>query len=69
MRQQFSKQRNQRKTHLDVHVRIWSMGLEVLKEPLLIILIKCWIIFLAMKSKKRESIGRRRHVGAKKRWI
>ena len=69
MKQHFSKQRNRRKTHLDVHVRIWSMGLGVLKKPLLIILIKCWIIFLAMKSEKRRSIGRRRHVGAKKRWI
>ena len=66
MKQHFSKQRNQRKTHLGVHVRIWSMGFRVLKEPLLIMPIKCWIIFLTMKSKKRGSIGRRRHVDAKK---
>ena len=66
MEQHFSRQINQIKTHLDVHVRKWSMGLGVLKEPLLIMPIKCWIIFLAMKSKKRGSIRRRRHFGAKK---
>ena len=47
---------------------IWEYGAWVLKEPLLIIPIKCWTIFLAIKSKKRRSIGRR-HVGAKKRWV
>ena len=36
-KQHFSKQRNQRKTHLEVRVGMWSMGLGVLKEPLLII--------------------------------
>ena len=54
------------KTHLDVHVRIWSMGLGVLKEPLLIITFKWWLIFLAMRSKKRGSIGRRWHFDARK---
>ena len=62
----FPSKETQRKTHLDVHVRIWSMGLRVLNEPLLIMPIKCWIIFLTMKSKKRGSIGRRRHFDAKK---
>ena len=66
MKQHFSKQRNQRKTHIDVHMRIWSMGPGVLKEPLLIMLIKCWIIFLTMKSKKRGSIERRRHFDSMK---
>ena len=68
MKQHFSKQRNQRKTHLDVHVSIWSIGLSVLNEPLFIMPIKCWIIFLTMKSKKRGSIRRRRriHFDAKK---
>ena len=41
MKQHFSKPRNQRKTHLEVHVRIWSMGLRVLKEAFLLIPIKC----------------------------
>jgi len=36
-KQNFSKQRNQRKTHLEVHVGMWSVGLWVLKETLLII--------------------------------
>ena len=62
----FPSKETQRKTHVDVHVRIWSMGLGVLKKPLLIMPIKCWIIFLTMKSKKRGSIGRRRHFDAKK---
>ena len=62
----FPKQRNQRKTHIDVQVGIWSMGLRVLKEPLPIIPFKWWVIFLAMRSKKRGSIGRTRHVGTKK---
>ena len=68
-KQNFSKQRNQRKTHLEVHVGMWSMGLGVLKEPLLIIPFKSWMIFLSMRSKKRGSIGRRWHFGAKKRWV
>ena len=33
MKQYFSKQRNQRKTHLDVHVRIWNMGLGSWRSP------------------------------------
>ena len=66
MKQHFSKQRNQRKTHLDVHLRIWSMGFRVLTELLFIMPIKCLIIFLIMKSKKIGSFGRRRHFDAKK---
>ena len=50
MQQHFSKQRNQRKTHLGVHMTIWSMGPRVLKKSIIIILIKCWIIFVTMRS-------------------
>ena len=66
MKQHFSKQRNQRKTHLDVHLRIWSMGFRVLTKLLFIMPIKCLIIFLITKSKKIGSFGRRRHFDAKK---
>ena len=50
MQLHFSKQRNQRKTHLGVHMTIWSMGPRVLKKSIIIIPIKCWIIFLVMRS-------------------
>ena len=66
MKQHFSKQRNQRKTHLGVYMTIWSMGPRVLKKPLLIMPIKCWIIFLTLKTEKGGSIGRKSHVDAKK---
>ena len=73
MKQHFPKLRNQWKSHLDVYMRILSMGLWVLKKPLLIMPIKCWIIFLTMKSKKRGPIGRRSHVDAEKngfkKWV
>ena len=75
LKQLFSKQRNPKKNSPWCPCeRIWSMGFRVLKEPLLIMPIKFWIIFLTMKSKKRGSIGRRRHVDAKKngfqqKWV
>ena len=74
MKQQFSKQRNQRKTHIGVYMTIWSMGSRVLKKPILIMPIKCGIIFLTMKSKKRGSLGGRSHLDAKKngfhqKWV
>ena len=62
----FSKQRNQRKTHLGVDMTIWSMGPRVLKKSIIIMPIKCWIIFLTMKSKKRRSLGGRSHFDVKK---
>ena len=62
----FQAKKPQKKTQLDFHVRIWSMGLRVLKKSIIIMPIKCWIIFFTMKSKKRGSIGRRRHFDAKK---
>ena len=65
----FPNKKNQRKTHLDLHVRIWSMGLGVLKDPLLIIPFKWWMIYLAMRSEKRGSIGRKWHFDAMKRWV
>ena len=74
MKQHFFKQRNQRKTHIDVYMTIWSMGHGVLKKPILIMPIKCGIIFLTMKSKKRGSLGGRSHLDAKKngfhqKWV
>ena len=73
MKQLFSKQRNQRKTHLGVYITIWSMGPRVLKKLILIMPIKCGIIFLTMKSKKRGSLGGRSHLDAKKngfkKWV
>ena len=65
----FQTKKNQRKTHLDLHLRIWSMGLGVLKDPLLIIPFKWWMIYLAMRSEKRGSIGRKWHFDAMKRWV
>ena len=62
----FSKQGNQRRTHLGVYMRIWSMGPRVLKKSIIIIPIKCWIIFFTRKSKKRRSLGGRSHLDAKK---
>ena len=49
MQQYFSKQRNQRKTHLGVYMTIWSMGPTVLKKSIIIMPLKCWIIFLNMR--------------------
>ena len=49
MQQYFSKQRNQRKTHLGVYMTIWSMGPRVLKKSIIIMPLKCWIIFLNMR--------------------
>ena len=62
----FSKQGNQRKIHLVIYMTKWSMGPRVLKKSLIIIPLKCWIIFLTMKSKKRRSLGGRSHLDAKK---
>ena len=66
MKQHFSKQRNQRKTHFGDYMTIWSMGPRVLKKPILIMPIKCGIIFLTMKSKKRGSLRGRSLLDAKK---
>ena len=41
-------------------------GLRVLKKSIINIPIKCWMIFLTMKSKKRISLGGIRHFDAKK---
>ena len=65
----FFQTNKQRKTHFEVHVGMWSMGLRVLKEPLLTIPFKWWMIFLSMKSKKREPIGGGWHFSAKKRGV
>ena len=61
-----SKETKEKKTHLGVYMIIWSMGPRILKKPILIIPIKCWIIFLTMKSKQRGSLGGRSHLDAKK---
>ena len=45
---------------------IWSMGPRVLKKSIIIMPLKCWIIFLTMKSKKRRSHGERSHFDEKK---
>ena len=45
---------------------IWSMGPRVFKKSIIIIPIKCWIIFFTRKSKKRRSLGGRSHLDAKK---
>ena len=43
-----------------------TLGPRVLKKSIIIMSIKCWIIFLTMKSKKRRSLGGRSHFDAKK---
>ena len=45
---------------------IWSIGPRVLKKSVIIMPIKCWIIFLTMKNKKRGSLEGRSHLVAKK---
>ena len=45
---------------------IWSMGPRVLKKSIIIMPLKCQIIFLTMKSKKRRPLGGRSHFDAKK---
>ena len=62
----FSKQRSQRKTHLGVYMTIRGMSPRVLKKSIIIMSIKCWIIFLTMRSKKRRSLGGGSHFDAKK---
>ena len=69
MKQYFSNKRNRRKTHLVVYMTIWGMGPRVLKKPILIMPIKCGIIFLTMKSKRRGSLGGRSHLDAKEKWV
>ena len=73
MQQHFSKQRNQRKTHLGIYMTIWSMGYRVLKKSIIIMPLKYWIIYLTMKSKKRRFLGGRSHFDAKKmgfgKWV
>ena len=72
-KQHFFQTKKQRKTHLEVNFRMWSIGFGVLKEPLFFIPFKWWMIFLPMKSKKRRPIGRGWHFCAKKRedwkWV
>ena len=58
--------KKKKKTNLGVYMTIWSMGPRVLKKSIIIMPIKCWIIFLTMKSKKRRSLGGRSHLDAKK---
>ena len=58
--------KKKKKTNLGVYMTIWSMGPKVLKKSIIIMPIKCWIIFLTMKSKKRRSLGGRSHLDAKK---
>ena len=53
-----------KKTHLEVHLRVRSIGLGVLKDPLFIIPFKWWMIFFPMKSKERRPI-----YSAKKREV
>ena len=65
----FFQTKKQRKTHLEVHFRVWSMGLGVLKEPLFILPFKWWIVFFPMESKKRRLIGRGWHCCVKKREV
>ena len=55
-----------KKTHLGVYMTIWSMGPSVLKKSIIIIPLKCWIIFLTMKRKKRRSLEGRSHFDANK---
>ena len=43
-----------------------TLGPRVLKKSIIIMSIKCWIIFLTMKSKKRRSLGGRSHFDTKK---
>ena len=38
------------KTHRGVHMTIWSMGPRVLKKSIISIPVKCWIIFLTLRS-------------------
>ena len=56
MQQYFSKQRNQRKTHLGVYMTIWSMGPRVLKKSIIIMPLKCWIIFLTWDARKEDPL-------------
>ena len=55
-----------KKTHIGVYMTIWSMGPRVLKKSIIIIPLKCWIIFLTIKRKKRRSFGGRIPLDAKK---
>ena len=48
---------------------IWGMGPRVLKKPILIMPIKCGIIFLTMKSKKRGFLEEESHLDAKEKWV
>ena len=62
----FQARTPKKKAHLGVYMTIWSMGPRVLKKSIIIMPLKCWIIFLTMKSKKRRSHGERSHFDAKK---
>ena len=63
-----SKETKEKKTNLGVYMTIWSMGPRVLKKSIIIMLIKCWIIFLTMKSKKKGSLRGRSLLDARK-WV
>ena len=60
------KPKKKKKTNLGVYMTIWNMGPRVLKKSIIIMPIKCWIIFLTMKSKKRRSLGGRSYLDANK---
>ena len=62
----FQARKPKKKTNLSVYMTIWSMGPRVLKKSIIIMLIKCWIIFLTMKNMKRRSLGGTSHLDAKK---
>ena len=50
--------KKKKKTHLEVHLKVWSMGLGVMREPLFIIPFKRWVVFFPIKSEKGRPIGR-----------
>ena len=47
-------QKKKKKTHLEVHVGMWSMGFGVLKDPLFIILFKWWMVFFFPWKVRKE---------------
>ena len=46
--------KKKKKTHLEVHVGMWSMGFGVLKDPLFIILFKWWMVFFFPWKVRKE---------------
>ena len=68
--QQISKKKKKKKiTHLEVHLRVWSMGLGVLKESLFIIPFKGWMIFFPWKVRKDGLLEDETIVNAKKKEV